>query len=99
MVQHTISKEVTDNFSIVGHAGDFIVVESFDHTEFRFFHFPNDILMPQYIGIDGKKMNFAMSRIDGEEHVFNFIACTYDAKWNNKCEIYPITAVQEYDWL
>ena len=99
MVEHTIDKKVTDNYSVVGHAGDFIVVQSLDQTQLRIFHFPNDLLMPHTISIDDKKLNFALSRVDGLEHSFNMIVCTYDAKWNNRCEIYPITALQDVNWL
>ena len=46
-------------------------------------------------------MNFAMARDDsremGENH--NVIACTLDAKWDNKCEVHPIIDIVEINWL
>lgn len=44
-------------------------------------------------------MNFAMSRADLSTNVFNLLVCTFDAKWNNKCEITPITVLNEVNWL
>ena len=47
----------------------------------------NDIVMPQTISMDDKKVNFAFSRVDGSVDSFNLLACTYDAKWSNKCQL------------
>ena len=55
--------------------------------------------MPQSIQINGKKLNFAFSRVDGSDDSYKLIACTMDAKWNNKCEIYPFKVIKELKWL
>jgi hypothetical protein len=55
--------------------------------------------MPRKIEMGGLKMNFALSREDQSNNKFNLLVCTFDAKWNNKCEIIPITVLIEVNWL
>ena len=75
-----------------GHGSDFLLLETLDRTELKFYHIPNQFVMPQTIYIDdGKKMNFAFSKVDGSANNLNLVACTFDAKWSNKCELYPIS--------
>ena len=40
-----------------------------------------------------------MARVDGTEDSYKLIACTMDAKWQNKCEIYPFKVIKELNWL
>ena len=49
--------------------------------------------MPKTISIIDKKINFAFSKVDGSTNNFNLVACTYDAKWANKCELHSFTII------
>ena len=51
----------------------------------------------EVLSINDKKMNFAMS--NNEVNSFNLIACTFDAKWSNKCELRTLKLVEELSWL
>lgn len=44
-------------------------------------------------------MNFAITRQDGTQNSFYLVACTYDNKWNNRCEIHPIEVRVALNWL
>lgn len=60
----------------------------------------NDLVMPNVIEVAGnRKINFAFSTVDKSDNVYNLLVCTFDAKWNNKCELYPITVLKELNWL
>ena len=94
-----IPRKVSNDHTVVGHAGEFVVLESLDMKELKLYHMANNLVMPQTVKINGKKMNFAISKVDGFSDKFNLIACTYDAKWDNKCELYLITVFKEVNWL
>ena len=102
-IEHRLDTEITNKHAVKGHGGDFLVFENLDKTELKLYHISNEMLMPQTIYIDGKRMNFALSKVDGSTDSFNLIACTFDAKWNNKCELYPIDVLPPNDaglsWL
>lgn len=85
---------------MVGHGGEFILLENLDKTEMRIYHMTNDLVMPNVIEVAGnRKINFAFSTVDKSDNVYNLLVCTFDAKWNNKCELYPITVLKELNWL
>ena len=65
----------------------------------------NSILAQRAISIgDGRRLNFALARSHYSDsssgnNSYNLLACTYDAKWNNKCELHPIELINELKWL
>lgn len=100
ILEHTLSDQVSsDNYAVVGHAGDFVIIESLELRQMRIYHMANDLILPTVINIADQKMNFAITRQDGTQDSFYLVACTFDNKWNNSCEIYPIEVRVALNWV
>ena len=99
MGENKIDLSITAKYSVVGHGGEFIILESTDKIELKIYHMSNDLLMPKAISIEGKVMNFALTRLDGTEDSFLLIVCTFDNKWANACEIHPLQVRVALNWL
>ena len=82
---------------VAANAGDFIIMKSFDETELRILDFFSGMMHPTVIEIKdegvARKLNFALSRVKGSMEKYRLIACTYDARWNNTCRMFPISVL------
>jgi len=81
------------NHDIVANAGDFIILLSKDKKEIRVLDFFSRMMHPIVIDIAGNKLNFAMSRVAGTIEKYQLLVCTYDAKWDNSCRMFPISVL------
>ena len=92
-----LSTSELSDYDVVGNAGDFVVARSLDLTEIRLLDFFSGTMHPLRIDITdeekARRLNFALSRVAGAVEKYRLIVCTYDAKWNNACKMYPISVL------
>ena len=70
-------------------------------TEIRILDFFSGMMHPLRIEITekeketekAKRLSFAMARVEGTVEQYRLLVCTYDAKWNNLCKMYPISVL------
>ena len=71
-------------------------MQSFDLTEIRILDRFNGMMNPLVIEIrekEAKRLNFALTRVEGALGQYKLIACTYDAQWRNSCKMYVISVI------
>lgn len=66
LLELRVDKKISDSHSVIGHGGDFLILQTLDQMELKFYHVSSKFLMPQTIKFDdGLKMSFALSKAMG----------------------------------
>ena len=62
LAEHRLDVKIAKKYTIVGHGGQFLVLQSIDRAELRLYTIGDGKMSSEHISINEKKLNFAMAR-------------------------------------